>query len=55
METGLNELMQIYTIKIVAGARGQVQAVVGFDLTRLHRESFIYSPVRLATIATRNL
>lgn len=40
LKTGLNELMQIYTIKIVAGARGRVPAIAGFDLTRLRRESF---------------
>lgn len=37
--------MQIYTIKIVAGAPGQVPAIVfvGNDLTRWYCESFIYS------------
>lgn len=53
MKTGLNELMQIYTIKIVAGAYGRVPTIVGFDLTRLHRESFIYSPALNVTIATQ--
>lgn len=36
--------MQMYTIKIVAGAQGRVPTIVGFDLTRLRCESFIYNP-----------
>lgn len=34
--------MQIYTIKIVAGARGRVPAIVGFDLTRLRRAKVLF-------------
>lgn len=41
-KTGLNELMQIYTIKIVAGARGRVPAIVGYDLTRLRRAKVLF-------------
>lgn len=42
LKTGLNELMQIYTIKIVAGARGRVPAIVGYDLTRLRRAKVLF-------------
>lgn len=40
MKTGLNELMQIYTIKIVAGALGQVPAIVGFRFNALAPRKF---------------
>lgn len=42
LKTGLNELMQIYTIKIVAGAPGRVPAIVGFDITRLRRAKVLF-------------
>ena len=42
LKTGLNELMQIYTIKIVAGAPGRVPAIVGFDLTRLRLAKVLF-------------